>query len=272
MLEPRPVSAPSQSRERKFWHGPLESLIEGLDSLGTTVSLTFETIGWLFRRPFRIAPLLQAMEFIGVGSIFIIVLTGTFSGMVLTLQTVHALKQFQAEGLVGGIVALSLAREISPVFTGIMVTARVGSAWAAELGNMRITEQVDAISTMGISPVQYLLSPRLLAAVMMLPLLCILYTCMGMVGAWLVAVQWLNVDPGVFIDKVRLYATPKDLWMGEIKAAVFGFIIAAICCRHGFHARGGARGVGLATTRGVVESAVTILVANYVLTSWMTEG
>src|SRR5690606_10002933 len=125
-----------------------ESLIEVLDNLGTTVSLTFETLAWLFRRPFRFGPLLQAMEFIGNGSIFIIVLTGTFSGMVLTLQTVHALKQFQAEGLVGGIVALSLAREISPVFTGIMVTARVGSAWAAELGNMRITEQIDAISTM----------------------------------------------------------------------------------------------------------------------------
>lgn len=266
------MSAPSPSRERKWWQGLFDPLIEALDSLGTTVSLTFETIAWLFRPPFRLAPLLQAMEFIGVGSIFIILLTGTFSGMVLTLQSVHALRQFQAEGMVGGIVALSLAREISPVFAGIMVTARVGSAWAAELGNMRITEQIDAISTMGISPVQYLLSPRLLAAITMVPLLCILYTCMGMVGAWIVAVEWLHVDPGVFIDKVRTYATTRDLWMGEVKAAVFGFIIAAICCRHGYHARGGARGVGLATTRGVVESAVTILVTNYVLTSWMTEG
>lgn len=266
------MSASLPSRERKWWEGPLESLIEVLDNLGTTVSLTFETLAWLFRRPFRFGPLLQAMEFIGNGSIFIIVLTGTFSGMVLTLQTVHALKQFQAEGLVGGIVALSLAREISPVFTGIMVTARVGSAWAAELGNMRITEQIDAISTMGVSPVQYLLSPRLLAAVTMVPLLCILYTCMGMFGAWIVAVEWLNVDPGIFIEKVRLYATPKDLWMGIVKASVFGFLISAICCRHGFFARGGARGVGLSTTRGVVESAVTILVVNYVLTSWMTEG
>ena len=243
-----------------------------LDNIGTTVSLTFETVTWLFRPPFRLGPLIQAMEFIGNGSIFIIVLTGTFSGMVLTLQVVHALSQFQAEGLIGGIVALSLAREISPVFTAIMVTARVGSAWAAELGNMRITEQIDAISTMGISPVQYLLAPRLLAAVTMVPLLCIIYTCVGMIGAWIVAVEWLNVDPGVFIEKVRLYTTPKDLWMGEIKAAVFGFIVSAICCRHGYLARGGARGVGLSTTRGVVESAVTVLVVNYVLTSWMTEG
>lgn len=266
------MSASLPSRERKWWDGPLETVIGVLDNLGTTVSLTFETVGWLFRPPFRIGPLLQAMEFIGNGSIFIIVLTGTFSGMVLTLQTVHALSQFQAEGLVGGIVALSLMREISPVFTAIMVTARVGSAWAAELGNMRITEQIDAISTMGISPVQYLLSPRLLAAVTMVPLLCILYTCVGMIGAWIVAVEWMNVDPGVFLEKVRLYSTPKDLWMGEVKAAAFGFLISAICCRHGYLARGGARGVGLSTTRGVVESAVTIFVVNYVLTSWMTDG
>lgn len=266
------MSESSQSQKRPWHSGLFDPVIEALDSIGTTVSLTFETLGWLLRPPFRIGPILQAMEFIGVRSIFIIALTGTFSGMVLTLQTVHALRQFQADGMVGGIVALSLAREISPVFAGIMVTARVGSAWAAELGNMRITEQIDAISTMGVSPVQYLLSPRLIAAVTMVPLLCIVYTCMGMCGAWLVAVEWLHVDPGVFLEKVRVYATPRDLWMGEIKAAVFGFIIAAICCRHGFYARGGARGVGLATTRGVVESAVTILVANYLLTSWMSEG
>src|SRR4051794_27528824 len=139
------------------------------------------------------------IEFIGVGSFFIVALTGTFSGMVLALQMVHSLQQFQAQQMVGGIVALSLTREISPVFAGIMVTARAGSSWAAELGNMRVTEQIDAITTMGISPVQYLLAPRLLAATLMLPLLCIVYTCVGMAGAWLVAVQWLHVDPGVFV-------------------------------------------------------------------------
>lgn len=250
----------------------LDPLIAALEGIGTTIWLTFQTIAWIFRPPLRLAPLVAAMEFIGVGSIFIIALTGTFSGMVLALQTVHSLRQFQAEGLVGGIVALSLTREISPVFAGIMVTARAGSAWAAELGNMRITEQIDAIATMGISPVQYLLSPRLVASIAMVPLLCILYTCVGMAGAWLVAVEWLHVDPGIFLDKVRQMAFPKDLWMGEIKAAVFGFLISAICCRQGFYASGGARGVGLATTRAVVQSAVAILVANYLLTSWLTES
>jgi phospholipid/cholesterol/gamma-HCH transport system permease protein len=251
-------------------YGFLSGVISILDEFGTTVLLTLQTIAWTFRRPFRFVQLLLAMEFIGVQSIFIIALTGTFSGMVLALQMVHSFKQFQAEGLVGGVVALSLTREISPVFTGLMVTARAGSAWAAELGNMRVTEQIDAITTMGVSPVQYLLSPRLLAAVLMVPLLCVVYTCVGMAGGWLVAVEWLHVDPGVFIARAKQYAMPKDFFMGEIKACVFGFLIAAISCRQGYHASGGARGVGIATTRAVVQSAVAILVANYVLTAWLT--
>jgi phospholipid/cholesterol/gamma-HCH transport system permease protein len=248
----------------------MAGVIEVLDHLGSTVLLTMQSLAWMIRRPFRVGQLILAMEFIGVQSIFIIALTGTFSGMVLALQMVHAFKQFQAEGLVGGVVALSLTREISPVFTGLMVTARAGSAWAAEIGNMRVTEQIDAITTMGVSPVQYLLSPRLLAAVLMVPLLCVVYTCVGMAGGWLVAVEWLHVDPGVFIARAKQYAMPKDFFMGEIKACVFGFLIAAISCRQGYHASGGARGVGIATTRAVVQSAVAILVANYVLTAWLT--
>jgi phospholipid/cholesterol/gamma-HCH transport system permease protein len=249
----------------------LGPVIAALDGIGKTVSLTLQTVAWLFRPPFRFGQLLGAMEFLGVGSIFIIALTGTFSGMVLALQMFNTLKRLQSEGLVGAIVAIALAREMSPVFAALMVTARVGSAWAAELGNMRITEQIDAITTMGVSPVQYLLSPRVLSSVLMLPLLCVVYTCVGMAGAWLVAVDWLGVDPGVFIAKIKLYALPKDLLMGEIKAAVFGFLVAAISCRQGFYASGGARGVGVATTRAVVQSAVATLVANYLLTSWLTD-
>jgi phospholipid/cholesterol/gamma-HCH transport system permease protein len=255
-----------RGREQKW----LAGVIKLLDELGTTFILTGETLMWCVRRPFRVGQLVLAMEFIGVQSIFIVALTGTFSGMVLALQMVHSFKQFQAEGLVGGVVALSLTREISPVFTALMVTARAGSAWAAELGNMRVTEQIDAITTMGVSPQQYLLAPRLMAAVLMVPLLCILYTCVGMAGAWLVAVQWLHVDPGVFVARAKQYAYPKDLFMGETKACVFGFLIAAISCRHGYYASGGARGVGLATTRAVVQSAVGILIANYVLTDLLT--
>ena len=254
-----------------FFGRLLRPVLDALDSLGTLLILTGKTLAWMIRPPYRLSQLFLAMDFIGVQSVFIVSLTGIFSGMVLALQTVHSLRQFGAEGIVGSIVAISLTREISPVFAALMVTARAGSAMAAELGNMRVTEQIDALVTMGVSPVQYLLAPRLLACVLMVPLLCILYTCVGMVGAWIVAVQMLGVDPGIFIANIEKYLVLRDFWMGEIKAAVFGFLIAAISCRQGFFASGGARGVGQATTRAVVQSAVALLIANYVITNWMTD-
>lgn len=242
-----------------------------LDQVGRIVELTGKTLTWMIRPPYRLSQLLLAMDFLGVKSIFIITLTGTFSGMVLALQTVNSLRQFSAEGIVGSIVAISLTREISPVFAALMVTARGGSAMAAELGNMRVTEQIDALTTMGVSPVQYLLVPRLVACVTMLPLLCILYSCVGLAGSWVVAVDWLGVDPGIFISNIEKYLMPKDLYMGMTKAIVFGFLVSAISCAQGFHATGGAKGVGEATTRAVVLSAVAILTSNYVLTSWLTD-
>ena len=249
----------------------LDPVIYWLDNLGNLITLTGKTLFWLVRPPYRISQFINAMDFIGVQSIFIVGLTGTFSGMVLALQTTYALRAFSAEGRVGGIVAVSLTREIAPVFAGIMVTARAGSAMAAELGNMRVTEQIDAITTMGVSPVQYLLSPRLFASVVMVPLLCVLYMAVGMAGAYLVAVGWLGGDPGIFAQSVKDLAVPKDLFMGVIKASVFGFLVSAISCRHGFLAKGGAKGVGLATTRAVVETCVAILVVNYILTQLLLE-
>jgi phospholipid/cholesterol/gamma-HCH transport system permease protein len=248
-----------------------EPLLAALDRLGAILLLTSQTLAWMIRPPYRVAQLFLALDFIGVKSTFIVGLTGTFSGMVLALQTVHSLRQFSAEGVVGSIVAVSLCREISPVFAALMVTARAGSAMAAELGNMRVTEQIDAITTMGVSPVQYLLSPRLLASVLMLPLLFILYTCVGMVGAYVVSVNWMSVDPGIFTSNIEKYIVPSDFYMGLIKAVVFGFLLCSISCAQGFFASGGAKGVGEATTRAVVISSVSVLVANYLLTSWLTE-
>jgi phospholipid/cholesterol/gamma-HCH transport system permease protein len=248
-----------------------EPLIQWLDGVGHLITLTWQTIVWLVRPPYRIGQVLSAMEFIGVQSIFIVALTGTFSGMVVTLQTVYALRAFSAEGRVGGIVAVSLLRELAPVFTAIMVTARAGSAMAAELGNMRVTEQIDAVTTMGVSPVQYLLSPRLLASMIMVPLLCALYASVGMAGSYLVAVLWLGGDTGIWMQSIRDLAVPKDLTMGLIKSVAFGFILTAISCRYGYFAKGGARGVGEATTRAVVDSCVTILVANYLITQLLID-
>jgi phospholipid/cholesterol/gamma-HCH transport system permease protein len=265
------VSNGSPASARNGWFKRLGSGAHDVfESIGTQLMLTAQTFSWMIRPPFRLSQLFHAMDFVGVQSVFIVALTGTFSGMVLALQSVHSLRTFGAEGVVGSIVAISLTREMSPVFTGLMVTARAGSAMAAELGNMRVTEQIDALVTMGVSPVQYLLSPRMLASILMMPLLCILFTCVGMGGAWIVGVGWLGVDPGVFISNIEKYLVIGDFVMGEVKAAVFGFLIAAVSCRHGFYAAGGARGVGQATTRAVVQSAVAILIANYVLTESMT--
>jgi phospholipid/cholesterol/gamma-HCH transport system permease protein len=255
---------------RRWYDRLLDPVFSLLDGLGSVVLLTFRMLTWAVRPPYRWSILLRAMEFVGAESVFIVSLTGIFSGMVLALQMVHALRQFSAESVVGSIVAISLMREMSPVFAALMVTARAGSAMAAELGNMRITEQIDALTTMGVSPVQYLLSPRMVAATMMLPLLCVLYTCVGMVGAWIVAVQLLSVDPGIFIANIEKFVVIDDFNMGMIKAAVFGFLISVISCFQGFNASGGARGVGVATTRAVVQSAVALLIANYIITSVLT--
>ena len=248
----------------------LDPFVKVFDAIGSYILLTSQTLVWVIRPPYRISQLFGAMDFIGVQSVFIVALTGVFSGMVLALQTVYSLRQFGAEGVVGLVVAVSLTREISPVFAALMVTARAGSAMAAELGNMRVTEQIDALTTMSVSPVQYLLSPRLVASVLMVPLLCVLYTCVGMAGSWVVAVEWMSVDPGIFISNIEKSLKLDDFWMGEIKAAAFGFLIATISCRQGFNASGGAKGVGEATTQAVVQSAVALLITNYVITSLLT--
>jgi phospholipid/cholesterol/gamma-HCH transport system permease protein len=265
----------SQSGNGQQRRGILAEAVEPVFSAGAGVAsylkLTTRTVSWITRPPYRLGELMKSMDFIGVQSIFIVSLTGIFSGMVLALQTTHSLRQFSAEGVVGSVVAISLTREISPVFAALMVTARAGSAMAAELGNMRVTEQIDALTTMSVSAVQYLLSPRLVANVLMLPLLCVLYSCVGMLGAWVVAVSGLGVDPGIFVANIEKYLTLSDFTMGVIKAAVFGFLISSISCHQGFYASGGARGVGIATTRAVVQSAVATLIANYMITSWLTQ-
>jgi phospholipid/cholesterol/gamma-HCH transport system permease protein len=265
------AEASEKTVEPSLLAGLFSPLTSALETLGRLLTLTGQTLVWLIRPPFRIGQLFLAMDFLGVQSMFIVALTGVFSGMVLALQMTYQLRQYGAEGVVGVVVAVSLAREIAPVFAGLMVTARAGSAMAAELGNMRVTEQIDALTTMAVSPVQYLLSPRLLAAFLMQPLLCILYACVGMVGAWLVAVTKLGVDPGIFLDNIEKGLMPSDFYMGLVKSCVFGFLISAISCNQGYYAAGGAKGVGDATTRAVVHSAVAILIANYVITSLMTE-
>jgi phospholipid/cholesterol/gamma-HCH transport system permease protein len=241
------------------------------DEIGAVILLALRTFGWAVRPPYRWAQLLLALDFVGAGSTFIVGLVGVFTGMAFTVSTIVGFRQFSAEGMVGGVVALALARELAPVLTAVVVTARAGSTMASELGNMRVTEQIDAITTMGVSPVQYLVAPRVLATIIMLPPLALCFGVAGMAGAYLVAVVWQDIDPGVFLDKVRAFVQVSDLRMLAVKAAFFGLLVSLICCKKGFFASGGARGVGEATAKAVVGSIVAIFVADYAITSLMTQ-
>lgn len=222
--------------------------------------------------PYRFRLLAQQMYFVGVGSLFIILLTGLFSGGVFALQSAYAFGLVGAEGLVGSSVAVSLTREIAPVFGGLLVTGRVGSAMATELGTMRVTEQIDALETIAVNPMQYLVVPRVLACVLMLPVLTLLFEIIGIFGSYLVAVQFLEIDAGIFWNKIWWYLDPDDFYTGWIKAVVFGLALSVLGCYKGFHAKGGARGVGAAATEAVVASSVSILILDYFLTLMMMES
>jgi phospholipid/cholesterol/gamma-HCH transport system permease protein len=250
---------------------PVSALLDLLDDVGSTVLLAGQMLTWLVRPPYRWAQLLIALDFVGAGSTFIVALVGLFTGMAFTVSTVVAFRQFSAEGMVGGVVALALARELAPVLASVVVTARAGSTMASELGSMRVNEQIDAITTMGVSPIQYLVAPRVVATALMLPLLAVCFGVAGMGGAYLVAVIWQDIDPGVFFDRIRAFVQMSDLRMLAVKSAVFGLIVSTICCKKGFYASGGARGVGEATAKAVVSSIVAIFAADYVLTTLLTD-
>jgi phospholipid/cholesterol/gamma-HCH transport system permease protein len=212
-----------------------------------------------------------SLDFVGAGSTFIVALVGLFTGMAFTVSAIVGFRQFSAEGMVGGIVALAMARELAPVLAAVVVTARAGSTMASELGNMRVTEQIDAITTMGVSPVQYLVVPRVIATTVMMPLLATCFAVAGQAGAYVVAVMWQGLDPGIFFDKIRQLLVFRDLQMLGTKSVAFGFLLSVVCCKKGYFASGGARGVGEATARAVVSSIVSIFALDYVLTTVMTD-
>lgn len=238
-----------------------------LQELGGILVMLVQSLVWTFTPPFRFRNLIKQMEFIGVKSIFIVVLTGVFSGMVLALQSFHGLRKFGGESLMGGIVALSLAREMGPVMTSLVVNARAGSAIAAEIGTMRITEQIDALKMMAINPIQYLVVPRIWAGILVVPLLTAINILVGIVGGYLVGVELLNINSGVFIDKMIKMVEISDLVQGMVKSIVFGLILTLIGSYKGYNTQGGAEGVGRATTEAVVITSVATLIGTYVITS-----
>jgi phospholipid/cholesterol/gamma-HCH transport system permease protein len=242
---------------------------EILRGTGAGVGLLAQALARLARPPF-VPPreLVRQGVRVGVGSIPVVVITGTFTGMVLAYQSAIAFGRFGAEELVGTVVSLSMVRELGPVLTGVMVAGRVGSAMAAELGTMRVTEQIDALVTLGVDPVRHLVVPRLLAATLLLPCLVVFANLLGLLGGAVVAVQALGTNPHVYEARALQYLAPGDLRVGLVKAAVFGATLSLVACHYGLRVSGGAREVGIAVTRAVVSSLVLILVFDYLLTAW----
>ncbi len=237
-----------------------------LEDFGRMILFAFEAVAWAFRPPFRLELIVAQMAFIGVGSAFIVGATGVSAGMVFTLQMNYALKKFAAEGYVGGSTAFALARELSPVFTALMVTGRSGSAIATELGTMRVTEQIDAMESMAVNPIQYLVVPRIIASILMFPVLTMLFDALGYAGGYVVGVFVAGVPVGPFVQHTKDFMEAKDILHGLYKAVAFGAIVSVITTYRGYSAFGGAKGVGEGTTRAVVLSSIAVLVADYVIT------
>jgi len=223
----------------------------------------------MLHRPWFIRHILSQCEKVGVQSLPVVLLTAIFTGMVLSLQSWVGFHRFGAESMVSTVVSLSMVRELGPVLVGLMVAGRVGASFAAELGTMRVSEQIDALWTLSTDPIRYLVIPRLLAVTFMMPLLVVLADAVGILGGYLVSVYVLDQNPHVYIDGATLFLKLEDLYSGLFKATVFGGIIGIIACAEGFYCQGGAQGVGQATTRAVVLSAMSILISDYFLTMWI---
>ena len=240
--------------------------LEFIREFGRVLLFAWATLLQAFRGPYRAKEFFRHMREIGFGTLFIVVFTGFFTGLVFGLQTLIAFRRFGAESLVGPATMLALARELAPVLTGMMVAGRSGSGMATELGTMRVTEQIDALEMMAVSPIHYLVVPRVIAAMLMMPFLCAIFDGAGFVGAYIMGVAREGVDPGIFLAETWYGLDPPDFFEGFIKAIFFGGTIALVSCYKGFNAKGGARGVGLAATQAVVISSVSILVGTYLIT------
>jgi phospholipid/cholesterol/gamma-HCH transport system permease protein len=224
---------------------------------------------WTPRPPYDVKELVRQMVVVGVRSLPVVLLTAAFTGMVMALQIFTVLSRFGAENYVGSIVGLAMVRELSAVLGALMIAGRCGSAMGAELGTMRVTEQIDALEVLATDPVHYLIVPRVWATTLMLPLLIVLADAIGVLGAYLVSVVAMGANPVSFLDNTFQYMELQDLMSGLIKAAVFGLLIATVGCTKGFYTTGGAEGVGRSTTAAVVTASIAVLIANFFLTKLM---
>ncbi len=245
-----------------------------VNQMGSVAIFFFKGFVMIFSFPLNISKIVQQVYFIGMKSLVVICLTGAFTGMVLGLQGYYTLSKFGSEGLLGAAVALTLIRELGPVLAAIMVIGRAGSAMAAEIGIMRISEQIDALETMDIDPIRYLISPRLAASIISFPIVTAVFDVVGIFGGYLTGSGLLGINPGIYFSRVESSVTMVDIMGGFYKSIVFAIVVATICCFQGYftHLRAegfGAKGVSLSTTSAVVISSVLVLVADYVLTTFL---
>jgi phospholipid/cholesterol/gamma-HCH transport system permease protein len=236
-----------------------------LEQLGHFTVFVLDVMRWTFRRPLRLRLFAIQVEHMGVGSVPIIVLSGFATGMIMSLQMINVLSFYNTEAFAGAGVGITLARELAPIMTALMLIAKNGSAITAEIGTMRISEQIDAMETMSVNPVQYLAVPRVWAAVVVFPILTALSNVVGVAGSYLVSIHMRGVDRASYLHYLFSLVDPPDFMAGIIKATVMGMIVALISCFYGFNVRGGAKAVGDAATRSVVASSVSILVADYIM-------
>ncbi len=242
------------------------AFLAGLESTGRLSLFTLRALSHCLRPPFYPRLILRQMVEIGYYSLPVVGLTAIFTGMVLALQTFTGFARFNAESAIPSVVVISITRELGPVLAGLMVAGRIGAAMAAEIGTMRVTEQIDALTTLSTNPMKYLVAPRLIAGITMLPLLVLVADIIGVFGGYVVSIYKLGFNPGTYIRNTADFMEPMDVISGLVKAAVFGFLVALMGCYHGYQSRGGAQGVGAATTNAVVSASILILIFNYIIT------
>lgn len=241
-------------------------VLGALQATGALVLFALEGVSHLFRPPFYGRLFLRHLIEIGYFSLPVVALTATFTGMVLALQTYTGFARFNAEGAVANVVVLSITRELGPVIAGLMVAGRIGASFAAEIGTMRVTDQIDALTTLSTNPMKYLVAPRLLAGAISLPFLVLIADILGVMGGWLIGTAKLGFSSAGYLRATMDFVQTMDVVSGLVKAAVFGFLIALMGCWCGYNSRGGAQGVGAATTSAVVASSILILVLDYIIT------
>jgi phospholipid/cholesterol/gamma-HCH transport system permease protein len=245
------------------------SIQDFIFEIGSMTVFGFQSVRLLFAKPYRYGEILKHMEFIGNQSVGIIALTSVFTGLALSFQVYLGFKLVNAVDLVGPTVALGISRELGPVLTGLLVAARAGGAMAARLGTMRVNEQMDALDVMGVNTKQYLIAPRIIAAVICMPMLTALFDFMAMFGSWFLCTKLVGLDHAVFMSKIRDTVEVHHINEGLLKSAIFGLMFAVVCTYKGFNTTGGAKGVGEATNRGVVISMVSIIIIDYFLMNFI---